>query len=224
MHFAQKAATEFQVQGLSLSSRSFFQFPFPVVSRESLTVSPSNMDGALQPRKCQCACVCVCVGVEKSLFLPCLVFIAAHGLFSSCGKRELFSSCGPHRFVAYGLFPDQGLNLCPCVDRWILNHGATREVTMSLSLYLLPHFLFSHFDKALTAHQANKCLPKGTSSKDAPWLLKTLQPHGPSSFGSCQPVPPLRLCMRCSALLFEWHLCPIFQVSAQMSPPQKGLP
>ena len=95
MHFAQKAATEFQVQGLSLSSRSFFQFPFPVVSRESLTVSPSNMGGSPSAKEMSvCMCVCVCVGVEKSLFLPCLVFIVAHGLFSSCSKRELFSSCG----------------------------------------------------------------------------------------------------------------------------------
>ena len=69
MHFAQKAATEFQVQGLSLSSRSFFQFPFPVVSRESLTVSPSNMGGSPSAKEMSvCMCVCVCWGGEVTFF------------------------------------------------------------------------------------------------------------------------------------------------------------
>ena len=67
MHFAQKAATEFQVQGLSLSSRSFFQFPFPVVSRESLTVSPSNMGGSPSAKEMS-VCMCVCLLGWRSHF------------------------------------------------------------------------------------------------------------------------------------------------------------
>ena len=30
--------------------------------------------------------------------------------------------------MACGIFPDQGLNPCPCIGRWILKHCATREV------------------------------------------------------------------------------------------------
>ena len=36
--------------------------------------------------------------------------------------------CGLSCPEAYGIFLDQGWNLCPCIGRWILNHWTTREV------------------------------------------------------------------------------------------------
>ena len=59
----------------------------------------------------------------------------ARGL-SSHGTRALehrLSSCGARAWLLCGIFPDQGLNCVPCIDRWILNHCATREVPS-------PHF------------------------------------------------------------------------------------
>ena len=36
--------------------------------------------------------------------------------------------------MSRGIFPDQGLNTCPCIGRQILNHWTTREVPRSLEL------------------------------------------------------------------------------------------
>ena len=58
--------------------------------------------------------------------------VVAHGL-SSCGSWSLerrLSSCGTQAScsVACGIFPDQGSNRVPCINRWIFNHCTTREV------------------------------------------------------------------------------------------------
>lgn len=64
----------------------FFQFPFTVVSRDSLTVSFQH---GMEPSasKCQCACVCVCVCLGwRSHFLFCHAWssLLRTGLFSGC--------------------------------------------------------------------------------------------------------------------------------------------
>ena len=62
-----------------------------------------------------------------------LLYAAAHGLLLlwSTGSRYVSSVVGAHRLscsTACEIFPDQGLNLCPCAGRWIPIHCTTREV------------------------------------------------------------------------------------------------
>ena len=56
--------------------------------------------------------------------------VAAHRL-SSCGlwaPERGGSAVVAHGFTCLcGIFRDQGSNLCPLIDRWILNHWTTRE-------------------------------------------------------------------------------------------------
>ena len=51
-------------------------------------------------------------------------------LLRSTGSRcagSVVVAHGPSCSAACGIFPDQGLNPCPCIGRQILNHCATRE-------------------------------------------------------------------------------------------------
>ena len=78
-------------------------------------------------------------------FQLCWVFVAAcgHSLVAVYGEHSLpllgaqaLSSAWASGVVvqglrcppACGIFPDQGLNLCPCIGRWNPNHWTTREV------------------------------------------------------------------------------------------------
>ena len=40
-----------------------------------------------------------------------------------CGRRKLW-------LTGCGIFPEQGSNLCPCIDRWTLNHWTTIRGTL----------------------------------------------------------------------------------------------
>ena len=82
---------------------------------------------------------------EQGLLSSCDVQASHCSGFSFCGAgalgRPAFSSCGSqaleHRLsnwglscsAACGIFPDQGLNLCPCLGRQITIHCTTRRVT-----------------------------------------------------------------------------------------------
>ena len=51
----------------------------------------------------------------------------------ACGPWSMGLVAVAHRLCcpsAYGTFPNQGLNLCPYIGRWILNHWACREVLL----------------------------------------------------------------------------------------------
>ena len=106
------------------------------------------------------------------------VFVTAHG--ASCGQQGLLSSSGAQAShsgglpccraqtlghagsvaVVHGLscpkvcgiFPDQGSNFVPSIDRWVLNHWITRKV-----LNWHPEALQNNFSK-LT--EVNKPLPE----------------------------------------------------------------
>ena len=94
----------------------------------------------------------------------CAGSLLLHGLFSSCGKPDFTLRCGVwvspcsdfpycrtgaldqrlsncgHGLscpLACGIFPEQGLNPCPCTGRRILIHCTTREVFPPLFLMTL---------------------------------------------------------------------------------------
>ena len=47
-----------------------------------------------------------------------------------------------------GILPDQGLNPCPCIGRWILNHCTTREAQKFKILMKCSLSIFSFMDQA----------------------------------------------------------------------------
>ena len=71
-----------------------------------------------------------CAGLSLSWPLP----------LRSTGSRRAGSAIvahGPSCSTACGIFPDQGLNPCPCIGRQILNHCATREAPTLIIYYIL---------------------------------------------------------------------------------------
>ena len=69
------------------------------------------------------AVVCELLIVAASLVVEC--WALGHMRFSIVARGH---SCPK----ASGIFPDQGSNPCPpCSDRWIPNHGTTREVLIT---------------------------------------------------------------------------------------------
>ena len=58
----------------------------------------------------------LCFVEVLGLLVAVAFLVAEHGL------------CGLSSSTACGLFPDQGLNLCPCTGRQILSYCATRQV------------------------------------------------------------------------------------------------
>ena len=115
------------------------------VSPEPVFMRPSNLEDH------RTLCVCVYLAPQKPhfifenfknvyLFMADPVFITALGLLflQSMGSRErrlqqllhVGSVVVAHRLscpLACGIFPDQGLNLCPLHCKVILNHWTTKE-------------------------------------------------------------------------------------------------
>ena len=70
----------------------------------------------------------------------CGLSIVAHGLQIT---GSVVVAHGLSCSVACGIFPDQGLNPCPCVGRRILNHCTTREVPDSTDIKRISEYLIN---------------------------------------------------------------------------------
>ena len=85
--------------------------------------------------------------VVHRLLIVVASLVAEHGL-QVCGLQQLWHAGsvvvahGLSCSAACGIFPDQGSNPCPCIDRRILDHCANREAPYSLFLILLLNSFF----------------------------------------------------------------------------------